>query len=300
MKEIVVISGKGGTGKTSVVASFAAIADRLVLADCDVDAADLHLLLQPKVQERGEFSGGRRAEIRQEDCNGCGVCRTSCRFDAVKMKGDQAAPATFMIDPIACEGCGVCVRQCPADAIDFPEQVNGEWFVSETRHGPMAHARLGIAEENSGKLVGVVREKARAIAERDGRDYVIIDGPPGIGCPVIASITGADMVLIVTEPSLSAAHDLERVAGVAKHFGVPAAVCINKRDINHSQSARIARLAAERGLPIIGTIPYDEVVTHAQLEGKSVVEYSSNGVADHVRSLWYEVRKRVGDDKEKN
>lgn len=286
MKEIVVISGKGGTGKTSVVASFAVLAKNKVLADCDVDAADLHLILEPTVIEHGEFSGGRRAVIRQDDCVDCGACQARCRFDAVKVEGEQTGNAIFSVDPIACEGCGVCVHVCPVDAIDFPEHINGEWFVSDTRCGPMVHARLGIAEENSGKLVSIVRDKARTIAETKGCDYVIIDGPPGTGCPVIASMSGADMVVIVTEPTLSGAHDLERVAGVAKHFGIPAAVCINKRDINHSQSAGIARKARESGLPVLGTIPYDEAVTKAQVLGKAVVEQGDGAAARDIKSAW--------------
>ena len=286
MKEIVVISGKGGTGKTSIVASFALLAEQKVLADCDVDAADLHLILAPRIRERGEFSGGRRAVVRQDDCVGCGACLARCRFDAVRMTGTEAGEATFAVDPIACEGCGVCVHLCPVGAIDFPERVNGEWFVSDTRCGAMVHARLGIAEENSGKLVSLVREKARAVAEDEGREYVIIDGPPGIGCPVIASMSGADMVLIVTEPTLSGAHDLERVAGTAGHFGIPAAVCINKYDINDAQCEAIASDSKSRGLPVVGKVRYDESVTKAQVQGKAVVEQGDGPVARDIETLW--------------
>jgi MinD superfamily P-loop ATPase len=289
MKEIVVISGKGGTGKTSIVASFAVLAENKVLADCDVDAADLHLVLEPRIQNRGAFSGSKKAAIRQEDCVACGACLARCRFDAVRMDGDQAGEATFTIDPIACEGCGVCVHFCPVDAIDFTEQVNGEWFVSETRCGPMVHARLGIAEENSGKLVSIVRDKARAIAKEKRCDYVIIDGPPGIGCPVIASMSGADIVVIVTEPTLSGAHDLERIADVAKHFNIPATVCINKYDINNTQADAIIENSKSRHLTVIGKIRYDEAVTKAQVAKKAVVENGDSPIVRNITSLWTHV-----------
>jgi MinD superfamily P-loop ATPase len=187
MKELVIISGKGGTGKTSVTASFAVLADRPVIADCDVDAADLHLVLSPRINEHHEFRSGHEAVIRQNDCNGCGLCLEHCRFDAVKMVRDSAGEPKYNIDPVSCEGWGVCVRFCPEQAIDFPERLCGEWMISETRCGPMIHARLGVAAENSGKLVSTVRREARRIAEEEDRSLVIVDGPPGIGCPVIAS-----------------------------------------------------------------------------------------------------------------
>lgn len=289
MKEIVVISGKGGTGKTCIVASFAVLAEGNVLADCDVDAADLHLLLEPQVQRRHAFSGGKRAIVRQSDCIACGACLARCRFGAIAMKGKNTDKAMFTVDPIACEGCGVCVRFCPVDAIDFPDKINGEWFVSVTRCGPMVHARLGIAEENSGKLVSVVRDKARAIARERGCDYVIIDGPPGIGCPVIASMSGADIVVIVTEPTLSGAHDLERVADLATHFSIPAVVCINKYDLNVQQADAIAGDAEARGLPVVGRVRYDEAITKAQVAKQAVVEGDYGLVAEDIKALWDQV-----------
>ena len=286
MKELVVISGKGGTGKTSIVAAFAALAEKAVLADCDVDAADLHLVLEPEVKHREPFSGGREAVIRQEDCTGCGDCLARCRFDAVRREEQETGKGVFSIDPMGCEGCGVCVHFCPVGAIDFPEKVNGEWFVSETRHGPMVHAKLGIAEENSGKLVTIVRRKAKEIAEERRLDFIIVDGSPGIGCPVIASIGGADMVLAVTEPTMSGLHDLERVVSLAKHFGIPAAVCINKADINPEMAGKIETFCHGEGLQLLGLIPYDTAVTKAQLEAKSVVECSDGEVAREMRSMW--------------
>jgi len=240
-KELVMISGKGGTGKTSIVASFAALAEKAVLADCDVDAADLHLVLDPKTVERKKFSGGSRATIQAELCTACGKCEEICRFDAVCFDGppNGAVDETCRIDPIACEGCGVCARFCPANAIGFGPVVNGEWFISQIRHGSMVHAKLGVAEENSGKLVSLVRTQAKKIAEDRNLDLVLIDGSPGIGCPVIASIAGADIALVVTEPTLSGLHDLRRVIDLTRHFGIGTLVCINKWDLNEDIAAQI-------------------------------------------------------------
>jgi len=293
MKELVVISGKGGTGKTSVVASFAALADDAVLADCDVDAADLHLVLEPTVLHRETFRAGHEARIRPDDCIGCGACLARCRFDAVMRDGDAAGEAVFTVDPIACEGCGVCVESCPVDAIDFPEKTCGEWFVSDTRHGPMVHARLGIAEENSGKLVTIVRRRAQEIAAERGRPLVILDGSPGIGCPVIASVVGASRVLVVTEPSLSAVHDLERVIALTSHFNIPTTVCVNKCDINPDMTRHVETLCTRRALEVAGTIPYDEAVTAAQLARTSLVEFSNGPAATEVRRLWTRIERTL-------
>ncbi len=288
MKELVVISGKGGTGKTSIVASFAALAQNAVLADCDVDAADLHLVLSPEVQRTEAFSGGKRARIETEKCTGCGKCMEVCRFDAVSVDGvtSPQGDKRYQIDPIACEGCGVCAWFCPENAIDFSEAINGQWFVSETRHGPMVHAALGIAEENSGKLVSTVREEARKIAQDTRRELIIIDGSPGIGCPVIASITGANLILVVTEPTLSGQHDLNRVADLAKHFGVTGLVCVNKWDLNPDMTAAIETQAVQRGLKVAGRIRYDRAVTEAQIHKQSVVEYQKNGCAEDINGVW--------------
>jgi len=299
-KELVVISGKGGTGKTSIVASFAALADKVVLADCDVDAADLHLVLDPKIVRRESFSGGNRARIKPGHCTACGKCKELCRFDAIDFNGpgNGRVDKTFRIDPIACEGCGVCVWFCPEDAIEFAPAVNGEWYVSETRHGPMVHAKLGVAEENSGKLVSTVRQEAARLAEQRGADLVLIDGSPGIGCPVIASITGADLVLIVTEPTLSGLHDLGRVADVARYFEISGLVCINKWDINSDVAAEIERQANERGLRVAGRIRYDRAVTNAQIRKLSVVEYQQNGCAEDIRRVWEVVQRELRKAKE--
>ncbi len=288
MKELVVISGKGGTGKTSVTASFAVLAGNAVLADGDVDAADLHLILQPEIKHREEFRGGHEAIIRAEDCLGCGLCEAHCRFDAIRPED-----AVYAVDPSGCEGCGVCVRICPAQAIDFPVRPGGEWFVSGTRCGPMVHARLTPGGENSGKLVSLVREKAREIAEEKKMDLVIMDGPPGIGCPVIAAITGASMLLMVTEPTLSGAHDLERVLHLANHFRIPSMVCVNKWDINPSQTEEIEKMAQSLGAEIAGRIAYDPGVTAAQVAGKTVVETKAPAAED-MKEIWTAVSKSLG------
>ena len=285
MKELVIISGKGGTGKTSVTASFVVLADRPVIADCDVDAADLHLVLSPRIIERHEFRGGHEAVIRQDDCIGCGACLAGCRFDAVRKNEQAAGNTTFVIDPVACEGCGVCVRFCPENAIDFPERRCGEWMISETRCGPMVHARLGVAAENSGKLVSTVRREACRIAEEDHRSLVIVDGPPGIGCPVIASVTGATLVLAVTEPTVSGEHDLERVLSLTRHFNISTAICVNKWDLNPEMTERIEEKACRVGARVVGRIRYDRAVTLAQMQERAVVETDAPCVED-IRHIW--------------
>jgi MinD superfamily P-loop ATPase len=304
MKELVVISGKGGTGKTSIVVSFAALAKNAVLADCDVDAADLHLVLEPEIRRREEFSGGKRAQVESERCIGCGKCKEVCRFGAVSLDGpgNPWVDNTFRIDPIACEGCGVCAWFCPEKAIAFAPAINGEWYLSETRHGPMVHAKLGIAEENSGKLVSTVRQEARKIAHDRKRDLIIIDGSPGIGCPVIASITGAHLVLVVTEPTVSGRHDLNRVADLARHFRVPGLVCVNKWDLNPEIAAAIETEALNSGLALAGRVRYDHGFTEAQVRKQAVVEYQQDGCAEDIRQVWRAVcaaMDRVDDSREK-
>ena len=285
MHELVVISGKGGTGKTSVAASFAVLAERPVIADCDVDAADLHLVLSPRVRERHEFYSGHEAVVREEDCVGCGQCLANCRFEAVSLNRTSAGDARSSVDPLACEGCGVCVRFCPEQAIEFPERLCGEWMISETRSGPMVHARLGVAAGNSGKLVSTVRREARRIAEDEHRSVVIVDGPPGIGCPVIASVTGATLVLVVTEPTVSGAHDLERVLSLTRHFSIPTRICVNKWDLNPEMTEQIEDKARRAGALSAGRIRYDRSVTLAQMQERAVVETAAPCVED-VKHLW--------------
>jgi MinD superfamily P-loop ATPase len=280
MKQLTVISGKGGTGKTSITAAFAALAKNKVMADADVDAADLHLILDPSIEKEEDFYGGRAPCLDKETCNECGLCIEHCRFEAIH---------DFVIDPIACEGCGVCAQICPQNAITMKEKLCGQWFISQTRFGTLVHARLGIAEENSGKLVTLVRQQARLIAEKEKRDYIIIDGPPGIGCPVIAAIGGVDLVLVVTEPTLSGIHDLERILGVARHFNVPAMVCVNKSDINPENTAVIRQYCEKNDIRMVGEIPYDRAVIKAMVAGKAVVEYDTGPAATAIKKLWKEV-----------
>ena len=296
MKELVVLSGKGGTGKTSIVASFAGLAKNAVFADCDVDAADLHLILEPEIKQSSDFSGGKRARIIAEKCIGCGKCRDLCKFDAIHLngQGNDVVDKTFAVDPISCEGCKVCVEFCPVDAIEFNDCVNGQWFVSNTRFGTMVHAKLGIAEENSGKLVTLIRKEAKRIAAEEKKDLIIADGSPGIGCPVIASITGADLVLIITEPTLSGKHDFERVADLTASFGIPTLVCVNKSDLNREMTAEIAREADGRGIKLAGKIRYDKAFTKAQIMKATVVEYTGGWVTEDIKALWRKVIYALG------
>ena len=291
MKEIVVISGKGGTGKTSIVASFAALAKKAVFADCDVDAADLHLVLEPKIKQQSDFSGGKRAAIVAEKCSGCGKCEDVCNFDAAVFNGpaNDVVEKTYTIDPVSCEGCKVCVEFCPVDAIKFEDCINGQWFISDTRFGTMVHAKLGIAEENSGKLVSLIRKEAKRIAAEENKDLIIVDGSPGIGCPVIASITGADLVLIITEPTLSGKHDLDRIADLAAGFKIPTLVAINKFDLNPDIAKQIEEDNCKRNIRVVGKIRYDKAFTKAQIMKCSVVEYTGGAVSQDVKALWRNV-----------
>ena len=283
MKELVVISGKGGTGKTSLMAAFASIANNVVLCDADVDASDLHLIMDPAVREGAEFQGGHTAVIDKEKCIECGLCRDLCKWDAI----DE----DYHVLPIECEGCGVCFYFCPEKAIEFPLKTCGEYFVSDTRFGPMVHARLGIAEENSGRLVTLVRQEAKKLGEKKELDLILTDGPPGVGCPVIASIGGADAILIVTEPTVSGRHDMVRVAQLADHFNVPGMICINKFDLNPDESSNIEGLAKEKRLELVGRIPFDPVFTKAMVQGKNLFEYDSNrDVCEVVRRVWDNIR----------
>jgi MinD superfamily P-loop ATPase len=288
LKELVVISGKGGTGKTSIVASFAALAGPVVTADCDVDAADLHLLLDPKIERREPFPGGLKAAIDAEKCTSCGKCLELCRFGAV-----QAANSIYSIDEIACEGCGVCAYFCPEDAISLEVEDGGEWFVSSTRFGPMSHARLKAGGENSGKLVTIVRREAKRLAVENGLGLILADGSPGIGCPVIASVTGADYALVVTEPSASGFHDLERVIDLADHFDIETAILVNKCDINKEMTENIERFARKKGLLFAGGVRYDESVTGAQMVGKSTIESSSGPAAEDIRLAWERIAEKL-------
>ncbi|MDY6862596.1 MAG: ATP-binding protein [Thermodesulfobacteriota bacterium] len=286
MKQLTIISGKGGTGKTTITAAFAALAQNKVMADGDVDAADLHLILNPDINKEEEFYGGRAPVMDKSKCDECGICIDVCRFDAIH---------DYIIDPISCEGCALCVHACPNDAIEMEEHLSGHWFISDTRFGPMVYAKLGIAEENSGKLVTLVRNQARLIGEEDGKDLIIIDGPPGIGCPVIAAITGVNLVLVVTEPTLSGIHDLERVLGVAKHFNIPGMVCINKYDINLENARKIKDYCKDNNIEVIGEIPFNTTITRAMVAGKTIVEFDPGIITDILKDMWKKVEMRLED-----
>ena len=294
-KEITVISGKGGTGKTTVLASLAQLAGYSILADNDVDAADLHLLLEPAVREGHDFAGGTKATIRAADCIGCGKCAAACHFDAITLDGpaNDLIGKTYRIDPIACEGCGLCPRVCPAAAIRSERNITGRWYVSSTAYGPMVHARLGIAEENSGRLVSQVRTRAAQLAEELHQERILGDGPPGTGCPVIASVSGTDLVVIVTEPTVSGVHDMERVMKLAAHFNVQAVVVINKADLNSEQARRIEEIAAAHGSRVIGRIPFDRGVNDALMAGKTVIAFGESAAATAIRDVWKNLQKAL-------
>ena len=279
MRELVILSGKGGTGKTSITAAFASLAENMVMCDADVDAADLHLILNPDFNKTSDFKGGNEAVINQDKCTECGKCIEVCRFDAIS--------DTFKVDPIECEGCGVCFDLCPEEAIDFPEVICGQWHISNTRFGPMVHARLGIAQENSGKLVSLVRQEAKKIAQKKDLDLILTDGPPGVGCPVIASIGQATAILIVAEPTVSGLHDMERVGELSRHFNVPGMVLINKFDLNLDQTKKIEEMARESSIKIVGKIPFDETFTHAMIQAKTIFEYSKDSQASiDIQKIW--------------
>ena len=278
MEQIVIISGKGGTGKTVMTGAFASLAKNHVMADCDVDAADLHLLLQPKIKERHDFRSGLTASIDKKICQQCGKCITACRFNAIS--------DSFVIDHVSCEGCAFCSHICPVQAIKMEENLAGEWFISGTRFGPMVYAKLGIAEENSGKLVSLVRKQAKDLAEKGNYDWVIIDGAPGIGCPVIASLTGIDCAVVVTEPTLSGLHDALRVIEVTSHFNVPSKMVINKYDLNPEMSEKIEAHCAKNGIALIGKVRFDKTVVEAMVEGKTIMEYKDTPVKDEIIRIW--------------
>jgi len=281
MRQISVISGKGGTGKTVLTASFAALAKNACFVDCDVDAADLHLLLNPEVKEKHAFKSGKTAGIDKNTCTECGECIDVCRFSAIT--------DNFEVDQISCEGCGICSIVCPGKAITMEENLSGEWYVSNTRFGPFVHAKLGIAQENSGKLVMKIRNAAQQIAERDKLDYIIIDGPPGIGCPVIASLSGVDLALIVTEPTVSGMHDLERIADVASHFSIPTKVVVNKYDINPDNCRSIGEFCRKRSIEVLAHLPFSEKFVQSMVRGIPIVAFCSNGITRQIADLWQTV-----------
>ncbi len=298
VKQLVILSGKGGTGKTSVTATFAHLAATgnptmpVVLADADVDASNLELVLNPAVQEKNDFRAGEVAIIAPEKCTACGVCAEVCRYDAVRApkNGDE----NYTVDPIDCEGCAACFYRCPAKAIHMEEQLAGYWFRSDSDYGPLYHAALRPAQENSGKLVTMVKQNAMLRAMEDEYGLVIVDGPPGIGCPVISASTGADLVLIVTEPSAAGAHDLDRVLRTVEHFGIPARVCVNKADLHSTGTRQIEQYCHERDVAVVGHIPFDITITEAMAQGQPVTQYrADSAAAAALHDVWREMREII-------
>jgi len=286
MRKMTILSGKGGTGKTTITASLAALSSDAVFADCDVDASNLHLLLKPEVKETIEFKGLNLAVIDPEKCIQCGLCEEKCRFDAIN---------DFVVDSIHCEGCKVCVQICPVQAIDFVERVCGHAYISETRYGPLSHARLIPGMENSGKLVTLVRQNAKKLAEEGGHELVLVDGPPGIGCPVIASLADIDKGLVVVEPTLSGIHDLERALELLEHFKVEPLVCVNKKDLNEENTEAIERFCSKKEIDVVGLVPFDPVVTEAMVAGRPVVDYAPDSPSSRaIGEMWERVKSHLG------
>jgi MinD superfamily P-loop ATPase len=293
MRQLVILSGKGGTGKTTVAAALAHLASQdlsIVLADADVDAANLELVLDPTKQEIQDFTGGKLAVIDPEVCTACGTCDTVCRFEAI-IPGSETDP--YRVDSLGCEGCAACYYQCPEEAIRMEEQRDGQWFRSDTRFGPLFHAHLFAGQENSGKLVTLVKQQARLLAQNTGAALVVVDGPPGIGCPVISACSGMDLALHVVEPTVSGVHDLQRIMATTNHFGVPSLVLINKADLNPARSREIATFCAERSVKLVGHIPYDTVVTEAMVQGRPVTDYTDGPVTEALQTIWGRVRDHL-------
>jgi len=286
MKEIVIISGKGGTGKTSITASFAYLArHNAVIADCDVDAADMHLILKPKIKRKEDFYSSKEAVIDKNKCIGCGKCQRICRFDAIIPSGRE-----YAVESVSCEGCAYCSKICPVDAIEMKQKLDGEWYVSESKYiTPLVHAKLGIGTENSGKLVALVKNIAKQLAENTQKEIVLVDGSPGVGCPVISSLSGASFVVFVTEPTVSGVHDFKRAFELSKRFNIPSAIIINKADLNSEKTKEIVDFASANNIHFLGMLPYDNVFTNAMLEGLSVVEYTNNEITESIKGMWNKI-----------
>lgn len=286
MKEIVVISGKGGTGKTSITASFSILgAKDLIAADCDVDAADMHILLKPDLGKSQDFYSGEAASIDQTKCIACDKCAQVCRFNAIDVKDKK-----YSVNVLNCEGCGYCARVCPVGAITNISQKVGVWYISNTRAGfTMVHAKLGIGADNSGKLVAHVKNQAKALARQQDKKYVLVDGSPGIGCPVVSSLSGADYVVLVTEPTVSGIHDLKRVYELVKNFKIPAGCIVNKADINAEVTAQIIAYLKEENIDLLARLPYEENFTKAMVAGQTIVEYDNGALKIMLTETWQRV-----------
>lgn len=294
MRQLAIISGKGGCGKTTLAAAFSSLSENAVLADCDVDASDLPLILKPQILNKEDCLGLELASIDPDVCTGCGICLEVCRFGAVL--------ENFTINPYSCEGCAVCTVACPETAVSLMPRVAGQAVSSMTRFGPMAHAKLGIGEEASGKLVNMVRKKAVELADQYCCKLILIDGPPGTGCPVMAAITGTDLILVLSEPSVSGLHDLKRAIELTEYFKIPTVACINRYDINRKKSLEIETFCREAGVPLLACLPYSDITTQAMLKEESVIEYAAHSLdsgamefANLVRRLWAEIEIRLSE-----
>jgi MinD superfamily P-loop ATPase len=288
MREIVIISGKGGTGKTSITGAFAHLAANKIICDLDVDAPDLHLLLQPERERVEEFYSGHEARIECQVCDRCGLCASMCQFGAIREEEEG-----FVVDPLRCEGCKVCVAFCPACAIQFPEKHCGQWYISSTRFGPLVHAQLFPGEENSGRLVMVLKQQAKELAKARDVDLILCDGAPGIGCPVISSLSGAHLAVAVTEPTPSGRHDLERVAVLCNHFRTAFAVIINKEDLNPEETVRIEAFCREKSYPVLARLPHDPMVTKAMVRGLVVTEMDAGDFSRELGKAWARIEELV-------
>ena len=292
MKQILIISGKGGTGKTVVTASFASLAENKVLVDCDVDAANLHLILNPESQEVHDFKSGKTAFIDKNQCCSCGLCESLCRFEAISK---NVSDDKYFVDPVSCEGCGFCALACPSGAIEMKENLSGQWFVSKTRFGLFVHAKLGVAEENSGKLVATVKQKAKELAKEHNVDWIIVDGSPGIGCPVIASLSDVDCAVVVCEPTVSGIHDAKRVIEVANHFKVPSKIVINKFDLNIDMTKNIEMFAKESDIEVVGRIPFDKRIVESVSQRKTVIEDGDQDLIEHFSKIWIKIKQGLAE-----
>ena len=300
-KQLVVLSGKGGAGKTSVTAALAHLASQemaVSLADADVDAANLELVLGPEREATHDFASGLLAHVDAATCIACGECEAACRFDAIHPSSSLSSSKTkgnaYEVDPIACEGCAACHYRCPVGAIEMTEPVVGQWFLSRTPYGPLYHAHLFAGGENSGKLVTLVKQQARLRALDDARPLVLVDGPPGIGCPVISAASGATLALLVVEPTPAGAHDLARVLELTRHFEVPALALLNKADLSAPRAAEIAAFCARQQAPIVANLPYDPIVTKAMVNGQAVTAYTDAPVTQALHAAWAEIKARLG------
>lgn len=293
MKEILIVSGKGGTGKTSIIGSFAHLADNKILVDCDVDASDLHLLLSPRPTEEHEFKSGVKARVEADKCSSCGMCAELCQFDSIIMKD------TAVISELNCEGCGVCAHFCPEECIILDENHCGSWYVAVTDYGTLVHAQLFAGEENSGKLVSFIKNKARELAEETSTELILIDGAPGVGCPVIASLSNVDLAVVITEPTLSGQHDLERILDLTDHFKIPALICVNKWDLHPEMSDTIEAACKARGVELLGKIPFDPKVIDCQLQGLPVTSNGTSPASLSIRDIWKNLHQKINslDDK---